>query len=132
VVLNYISIPCLLEIPVLKPESRFQMLAGLGLGLRIYYHENFEGGRLFPQDSLFIPVSYEKTSNDALDYLEFNLCFGLKYKVLPGMELLAMGSLKGGGLSISKENFLTRTELHNVFSFKILYRVTSLERLSIL
>jgi len=129
VILNYLSIPCLIEVPIFKPEKRFQVLAGLGLGLRIYYREKFEGGRLFPQDSLFIPIAYEKTGNDALDFMEFNLCFGLKYKVLPRMELLAMGSIKGAGLSLSKENFFTTTELSNVFSIKLLYTVTNLDNL---
>lgn len=132
VVLNYISISCMLEVPVFKPENRFQILAGLGIGLRVFYREKFEASRFIPQDSLLIPVSYEKVRNDALDYLEFNLCFGLKYKLLPRVEILAMGSFKGAGLSISKENFITRTELHNVFSFKVLYRITSLDGLSFL
>jgi hypothetical protein len=132
VVLNYISIPFLFEIPIVKPESRFQVMAGLGIGLRVFFREKFEASRYIPQDSLLIQVPYEKERNDALDYLEFNLCFGLKYKILPRMEILAMGSLKGAGFSISKENFLTRTELHNVFSLKLLYKVTSLDGLSIL
>jgi len=45
------------------------------------------------------------------------------------MELLAMGSIKGAGLSLSKENFFTTTELSNVFSIKLLYTVTNLDNL---
>jgi hypothetical protein len=123
----------MLEIPVFKPENKFQILAGLGIGLRIFFREKFEeASRFIPQDSLLIPIKYDKVRNDALDYLEFNLCFGLKYKLLPRVEILAMGSLKGAGLSISKENFITRTELHNVFSLKVLYMITSLDGLSFL
>ena len=131
VLLSYLSFPLLFELPAEKQKNKFHFIAGVSTGLRIYYNEKYDASRTFPKDSLTILTSYVKTGNDALDFLEFNLCLGAKYRILPRMEIMALASLKGFGLSISKENFITSKELHNVFSFKLLYRITSIESLPI-
>lgn len=127
--LGFLSIPILFQIKASKPSERFHFLAGANMGIRVFYFESFEASRNFPNDSIFIPVSYKKYGNDALDFFEFNAVAGARYKLLPRLEIMFLASYKLFGISISKENFFTRTELQNGLSLKLLYRIGSMRNL---
>ena len=125
--LAYFQFPFLLQLPAGKPARKFHFLAGPVLALRIYYHEKFSGTFSIPSDTVTIPISYEKTGNDALDFLDFSLAVGAKYRINHRWEIWATGSRKLFGISISKENFLTAEEVNTAFALKVLYRFGRME-----
>lgn len=122
------NIPFLFQFPIKKP-SKIHVLAGVSASLRIYFHEKYSGTYRVPQDTLEIPLKYEKFGNDALDFFDFNASVGVRYRVLPWLDFWALANQKAFGFSIGKENFITANELNTLFSFQALIRLGDLSLL---
>lgn len=128
--IDYLNFPLLFKFPRAKLNNRFHVLAGPGISLRIRYYEKFDAVRTIPADTLSIPQSYEKTGNDALDLLDFNLSLGCRYALTKKLDLWFVANRKLFGFSIGQENFLTSKEINTYFSLKLVYKLPDLSRLN--
>ena len=127
--LAYLSIPFLFQIPASNPSKKLHVMAGINMNVRVFFSENFEASRTIPEDSLVIEIPYSKIGTNALDVVQFNLVAGVKYRILPRLEVLGLASMRGFGFSIGKENFFNRTELGNAFTIKLIYRIATLDQI---
>lgn len=109
-----------LPIPRIKP---FGVMLGSGFALRVHYKQQFNAVYKIPQDSLEIPSSYNQPGNDAMDFLDFNLLGGIRYRVSPRFDLWALASRKLFGFSLGTENFITSKEINTSFTFRLVYRL---------
>lgn len=121
--ISYLDFPALVSFPLKKPDSRWHLLAGTSFSLRVLYREKFSGYFKIPEDTLFIPQSYEKTGNDAFDFLDVNLCLGATWRLNNWLEIWALANRKAFGLSIGKENFATSEEVNTLFALQLVGRL---------
>jgi hypothetical protein len=127
--LHYLSIPLLFRYPLDNPTGKIRLLAGLNTAFRFLYKDSYCSDYQIPQTGFKFDSCYSKFRNDAMDYIDFHGVAGLIFNFHPRASLLLLGAYKLGGISISKENFLTRRELNNHFSLKLLWKVGRLKDL---
>lgn len=123
--ISYIDFPALFSFPLKKPDSRWHILAGPSFSLRVLFREKFSGYYQIPEDTLYIPQSYEKTGNDAFDFLDVNLSVGATWRLNKWLEIWALANRKVFGLSIGKENFATTDEVNTLFAVQLVARLGS-------
>ena len=123
--IDYLNIPILFKIPARKPSEKFHILAGAGLSFRLNYYEEYEGTYSIPKDTLVIPLSYQNSGNDALDFMDFNVSLGCRYGITKKLDVWALVTRKLFGISTGKENFITANEINTNFTIKLVYRLPS-------
>lgn len=129
--INYLNIPFWFIYPFDKPESKLHLLAGPSLSLRVFFRQKFNFTRQIPADTIEISGSKEKIRNDAMDYFDFNIDAGVRYRPFPRVEVWAGGTYKMFGLSIAQENFFNTDERNILFRLKLLYRIGRMRHLGI-
>lgn len=129
--INYLNIPCWLVYPFDKPDNKFHLLVGPSLSLRVFFRQKFDYTYRIPADTIEISGSEEKIRNDAMDYFDFNIDAGVRYRPFPRVEVWAGGTYKMFGLSIAQENFFNTDERNILFRLKLLYRIGRMRHLGI-
>lgn len=130
--IHYLNFPFLLQIPAHNTETKLHFLAGLNTSFRFLYVDNYCADYQIPEIGFRFDSCYRKVRNDAMDYIDFHGVAGLNYQPHPRLMLMLLGAYKLGGISISKENFITRRELNTHFSLKILFQIGRIENLPFL
>lgn len=127
--LHYLSIPFLFRLPYENTAQKLRLLLGINTSLRFLYKDNYCAEYRVPEIGFQFDSCYSKFRNDAMDYIDFHGVAGMIYQLHPRVSVLLLGAYKLAGVSISKENFITRRELNNHFSLKVMYKIGRLKDL---
>lgn len=129
--IHYLNVPCWFIYPFDKPEQKVHLLIGPSMSFRVFFRQKFDYSYSIPSDTLVIKGSEDKIRNDAMDYVDFNIDAGLRYRPFPRVEVWAGGTYKMFGLSIAQENFFNTDERNLLFRLKLLFRIGRMHHLGI-
>lgn len=118
----FFQLPMLLDVLPQLESRKIRVLAGPGLGVRIWSRQSFSYRFEIPSDTLVI-MGEESSGSDAMDLLEFNALAAILYNPFDRFEIGLSFGYKLFGFSTGKENFIRRTELNTALGITAFFQV---------